>query len=345
MPSDLENKGRNAFSKSVTNCPGASQIDSGLAPALTDALTRLCASLDAVALALARASSVLPAPPAGACAPPPPGPHPDAPGTLLELANACLRAKAAANVRPRYLRQLRSSLSILLDFLGEERAPHHVRPADVAAWLDSRPDWSPRTRLTYLTDARTLFAFAVRRQFLGDNPALRVEKPRLDPKPAKIHSPAEVRQVLRTARTLDPDLCRLLAVQYFAGVRPAEAALLSEADFGPVALRIEGHKSKTRRRRIVEITPTLRAWLDAGGTLPLRNLTKRWRAVREASGIAWPGDVTRHTFCTYAVATHGAKWTAAQAGHSEGVLFATYRELTTPEAAGEFWALRPARDT
>lgn len=37
-----------------------------------------------------------------------------------------------------------------------------------------------------------------------------------------------------------------------------------------------------------------------------------------------------------------AATTAMEAGHSETMLFAHYRALVTPEAAAEFWAIRPS---
>lgn len=52
--------------------------------------------------------------------------------------------------------------------------------------------------------------------------------------------------------------------------------------------------------------------------------------------------VVRHSFVSYHLAAFGsASKTANEAGHSEAMLFRHYRELVTPAAAGEFWALRP----
>ena len=65
-------------------------------------------------------------------------------------------------------------------------------------------------------------------------------------------------------------------------------------------------------------------------------------AVVRAAGVEWPHNVTRHTWASYHLAQFGsAARTAIQAGHTETVLFRHYRELVTPEAAREFWSIRP----
>jgi len=76
--------------------------------------------------------------------------------------------------------------------------------------------------------------------------------------------------------------------------------------------------------------------------LPLRDVnTQLWDLTR-ALPFPWPRNVTRHSFCSY----HLAEWqnagkTALEAGHTEAMLFAHYREIVTKEAATAFWALRP----
>lgn len=191
-------------------------------------------------------------------------------------------------------------------------------------------------------DARTLFAFALRRDLVRTNPAAAVEMPRREDLPPGIHTPAQVKRVLETARGTDLDVCRLLAVQYFAGLRPAEAARISDADIAGGFVRVSGVNSKTRQRRLVTIQPALEAWLGVGGSLPVLNRVRRYYRVRKAAGVPWSHDVTRHSFVSYHLAHfRSAAGTAMEAGHSEAILFRHYRELVTPAAAAEFWAIRP----
>lgn len=101
-------------------------------------------------------------------------------------------------------------------------------------------------------------------------------------------------------------------------------------------------KSKTRRRRLVTIEPALAAWLALGGRLPLRDVNTRLWRLTSALPFPWPANVTRHSFVSYHLAAFGsASRTALEAGHTEQVLFNNYREIVTPEAGREFWAIRP----
>jgi len=108
----------------------------------------------------------------------------------------------------------------------------------------------------YLSDVRTLFNFAIRRGYLDLNAASGVELPALDGTAIiAIHSPEQVRQVLETARKWDIDVCRHLAVRYFAGVRSAEAHRLREDPAELLALLlggghwrgVRGHRGEARR--------------------------------------------------------------------------------------------------
>jgi integrase len=65
---------------------------------------------------------------------------------------------------------------------------------------------------------------------------------------------------------------RCLAVRYFAGLRTSEAVALAEAEIKEGFIEVTARKAKTRRRRLVEIQPVLRAWLDLGGVLPLQRI-------------------------------------------------------------------------
>ena len=265
--------------------------------------------------------------------------------TVREAVNEFLVAKARAGRSDRYLRQLRVSLSSF----ARGRAVTEldaVTLADVERWLYGQ-DWSARTMRGYLADVRTLFHFAVRRGYAAGAGACAVELPGISgggDSPG-IHTAAEVTSVLEAARRADLDVCRHLAVRYFAGVRSAEAHRLREENLKIEAgcVEIPAAKAKTRRRRLVVIQPALAAWLALGGVLRALSPDSVRRVIR-ASGVAWPANVTRHTFCSHHLAAfENAGKTALEAGHSEAVLFAHYRALVMAREAAAFWGLRPAR--
>ena len=267
--------------------------------------------------------------------------------TVADLINDFLLAKAAAGRSDRYLRQIRISLSSFAK--GRLRAPATaVSVKDIEAWVFGQ-DWAPRTQRGYLADVSTLFNWARRRGLVEGNPAGAVEIARDPGRPPAIHTPAQAAQALEIARKSDLTTCRALAIRYFGGLRSAEAARLVESDIHLERgfIKVSAEKAKTRRRRLVTIQPTLRAWLALGGALPFgvgSNRHREFTARVKAAGVPWPNNVTRHSFVSYHLAQFGsAAKTALEAGHSEAMLFAHHRELVTPEAAAEYWAIRPAQ--
>jgi integrase len=265
--------------------------------------------------------------------------------TVVDLVNEFLLAKARAGRGDRYLRQLRVCLK---NFAGgrARTAIDQVDVVQVEKWMQDQ-EWSARTQRGYLSDVRTMFNYAVRRGYVDRNPAAGVELPVLDGETKiEIHSAEQVRQVLEAARRADLDVCRHLAVRYFAGVRSAEAHRLRETDIklDQNLIEVPAVKSKTRARRLVTIQPNLRAWLDLGGELrAVGDMTVR--AVIRLSKVTWSHNVTRHSFVSYHLAQfNNAGKTALEAGHTEQMLFKHYRALVTPAAAAEFWAILPKKE-
>lgn len=263
--------------------------------------------------------------------------------TIAQAVNDFLTAKLRAGKSDRYVRTMLNSLSKFARGRGS-RPLGSVTFAEIEKWL-AASDWNATTRRGYLRDVRTLYFFAVRRNWTASNPAAAVELPERAAGAVGIHTPKQVAIVLNLARDHDPTLCRALAVRYFAGLRSSECDRMTEADILERSIQVRAENAKTRRRRLVLIAPVLRSWLALGGELPLRDVNDRMRkftAAVKAQGVPWPHNVTRHSFVSYHLA-HGesAAKTALQAGHSEAMLFQHYREIVTPEAAAEFWALTP----
>jgi integrase len=272
-----------------------------------------------------------------AAAPPPPA----APRrTVQEVGNEFLVSKARTGKSPRYLLEIRNSLALL--FAGRMLRPvHTITAEEIENWANAK-EHGTRTRRNSITNARIFFGFAQRRGYTADNPAAAIELPPADNKPVEIMPPAHVAAVMQTAFQMDLDICRLLAVQFFAGLRSSEAMRLVETEIGAKYIEVKAEKCKTRRRRLVTISPTLRAWLDIGGALPVQSVWARLVAIKRASGVPYPANAARHSFCSYHLAHFGSPaQTAMQAGHSEAMLFAHYRELVTPETAQVFWNIRP----
>lgn len=270
-----------------------------------------------------------------------PGPDPNG-LTVVELVNEFMLAKARAGRSDRYLRQLRV---VFLNFKsGRGRAPiDTVSAQELERWIGSQ-NWSARTARNYLSDVRTMFNFAVKRGYLPRNPAAGVELPVLDGKsPIHIHTPEQTRTVLDKLRRANLDVCRRVAIRYFAGLRSSEANRIRECDLklDQDLIEVTAANSKTRSRRLVAIQPNLRAWLDLGGELRGMGDRTVLEMIR-LTKVPWEHNVTRHSFVSYHLAQFGnAGRTALESGHSEAMLFKHYRALVTPSVAAQYWQIVP----
>lgn len=265
---------------------------------------------------------------------------------LGELVRKFVLEKEAKSCRPRHLRKIKNTLKRFIagraDLAVNEVTADHIRE------FINRNGWKPATRKSYLIDLRSFFAFAVRQKFHRDDPSTAVEFPILDDKPPGILSVPTGSKVVETCQRTDPNLQPFVAVTLFAGMRTQEALRLTEDDLLPDFIEVKAHKAKTRRRRLIPITPQIRAWLEAGakaeGTLPPENWQRRRKKVRVRAGVfkGWPQNASRHSFVSYFYAkSKSASETAAIAGHSEQMLFAHYREVVNPADADAFFGLLP----
>ena len=83
-----------------------------------------------------------------------------------------------------------------------------------------------------------------------------------------IFSSSDVSKLLTTARANDPGLVPYLALGVFTGIRPDEIMRLNWRDIGQTDVEIGATKAKTRKRRLVTLSPNLSDRLALGGALP-----------------------------------------------------------------------------
>jgi integrase len=290
--------------------------------------------------------------------------------TLSQAINECVVAKSAGGRRPRYLQQFEGVLRSFEAGRGETLVSR-LEAGQIEAWLNGN-GWQPATRRSYLIDLRTLFSWCVRRGVLIENPAERVERVLLEEKPPGILTVDQCRRLLEAAkaenRKQKAEMIPYIALGLFCGIRPEEISRLTwaDVDLKRGLVEVAGPRAKSRRRRLVTIPRNARDWLmvdglrvdrKAKGPICQPNFRRRWNELREAAGFSlstinhqpstsaeWPHDALRHSFASYHLAAHQSQdKTAHELGHgSTAMLFAHYRELVTPAAARQFWAITPA---
>jgi hypothetical protein len=204
---------------------------------------------------------------------------------------------------------------------------------------------------SYLVDVRTLFAFAVKRKYVRDNPALAVDLPKVDENPPGIVTPAQARAILNASIDFAPDALPVVVLSLFGGLRRAEAEQIEWTEISDEFVEVKAHKAKTRQRRLVPISPQLRAWLDTakavGGKLPALNYADKLKLILEKAKLRaeWPQNALRHSFASYHFAKHkNENETAALMGNSPQMVFQHYRELVRPAEAESFFAIMPPPD-
>jgi integrase len=152
---------------------------------------------------------------------------------------------------------------------------------------------------------------------------------------------------------LAKDLCDpWIALQGLGGLRLEEALRLDWREVFTIAghVEISTSKSKTRSRRLVEISPALEQWLapfrGCEGHLGARwakvnDYVRDFAALRNRLKIPSRKNGLRHGFCTFHFALHNNEnLTAAQAGNSPAMIHAHYRGLATKSEAERWFSVR-----
>ena len=259
--------------------------------------------------------------------------------SVAEAVKELLQAKRGANLRPVYITSLAGYLARFAKG-RETRAVESVTTAEVEEFLSQFKN--PNSRATWLNRVSTLFAFAVRRDFISKNPCAALERITVDRRAPFILSPAQAETLLRVA----PTLCKpYLVLGLFAGIRPAELLRLKWADVCLETQTVKVNEAKTRRRRIVPLHARAVALLAAcplrtGAIAPSNMTVRRFkRQGRVALGLpSWPSDLLRHTAASYLLALHGdAGKVATMLGNSSSVLLSHYHQPVRQEDCSAFW--------
>jgi integrase len=195
--------------------------------------------------------------------------------------------------------------------------------------------------------AHLLFEFAVARGYAMDNPAAKVERPKIRNGEVEIFTPGETRRLLAAATE---DFLPCLALGMFAGLRSAEIERLEwkDIDLKQAHVVVSASNAKTASRRIVPVAENLAVWLVpyAGRTGKVWQggwLYKAQQDTAKAAGLDWKANGCRHSCASYMFAlTNDAGRIAGFLGNSAAVIHRHYRQLATPADAQKFFSIQPA---
>jgi integrase len=221
------------------------------------------------------------------------------------------------------------------------------------AYFAALGEFSPKTRNHYRNAVKTLFLWAVRRDYLPPthrlNESAGLTREKANTAEIEFYTPAEFRKLLAAA---DEPLRLLIAIGGLTGLRTAELLRLTWADLWrvPGFLEVTAQKAKTRQRRLIPICPALEQWLaphraqTEGLLWPGHEVTfqQHFRELCEAAGLPRKANGLRHSYVTFVYVLHGETVAAQNAGHAPAMLHANYRGLATREEAERWFAVAPA---
>lgn len=256
-----------------------------------------------------------------------------------------LTAKAADNLRPRYLEDLRSRLHRFAADFGTWKCSD-VTPAEIDRWLRALA-LAPLTRNTFRMRLGVLFQFAKQQGWVSANPLVDVPTAKVTPNVPGILTPEQAARLLESAST---ETLPVFALGLFAGLRSAEIARLEwkHIRWEERLIEVPALSSKTASRRLVTMAPNLIAWLEPyrgeQGKIVSPNHVRRMVLDKKRAGIIdWPSNGARHSFASYHLAAFkDAPALSLELGHVRPqTVFAHYRELVIPAEAEKFWKITP----
>jgi len=264
--------------------------------------------------------------------------------TLAEVAEQFAASRRQAGLSAHYVDQCRKVVRDLAQgFPG--RSLTDLKTSELDAWLGAF-----KLGATSKNDIRRMLTtcgnWAEKQGYLlkGANPFLGMVQYKETKTPVSIFTPENIASLLQKA---DATLRPFLALGAFAGLRTAELQRLdwSEIDLDRGFITVAASKAKTRQRRLVPIAENLKLWLaplrQTSG--PICHHQRPQRPVADlCEGFTWAKNGLRHSFISYRLAIlHDTARVALEAGNSPEVIFGHYRELVTPDAAKEWFAVQP----
>jgi site-specific recombinase XerD len=286
--------------------------------------------------------------------------------TLLKACNDFVASRKSDNRKERYLANLESQMKAIREEFGGGVMIDTISKPKLEVFLlgltgkDEDVPATPKTRINFIITLNALFNYAVEQGWRGENPAAKISRPSLDEVATAILTPEDAKKLLdEGCKPAHADVFPALLIQLFAGPRRSEIPHIEYEWIRDRYLRLE--KTKIRKKRAVEVSETLLAWLQ-----PFRNRTGRIFApediefnpedtrnlediytlrllrVADEAKVALPRNVLRHTAITYRDALTGdLAGSASWAGNSTRVIEMHYRGAATKDDALKFYALKP----
>jgi integrase len=269
--------------------------------------------------------------------------------TVAEAVAEFIVAKTAAKRSDRHLQDIKYRLGKFRDSFCCDLAD--VGELGLRKFLDGLK-LSPRSQNNFRTTIISFFRWAKKKKYLPSDwdEFASIETVEDGAGEIEIFTPEELAALLTHA---DAKLIPFLVIGAFAGLRSSEFCRLDWQDIGKGEGKFIEVKAanarKTRQRRLVPISESLKAWLKpftkkSGLVWEYKDtyLYELLEVVTAKAKVPWKNNGLRHSFISYRVAeTEDVNKVALEAGNSPQMIFRNYRELVTPKDAARWFSIKP----
>lgn len=288
--------------------------------------------------------------------------------TLWQGADTYIRSLRQQNLNESYIIHARRIMERLCEAFGDTLLTE-IKRENLELWLDKLP-YSPVTKRNYRSTIRAAWTFFERKEWIEKNIAVALKCPKILKEEIGILSVQEAEQLLRANENEDREICGLLALGLFAGMR---SSAIPRVEFEEINFKIRGiltpaGKTKKGRRNYIEKLPdNLWAWLErtpktafgwndrkfkkrkecafrrAELLVSAHDIKKLAKKGIKASLKLPPHNAMRHSFASYHVAwKREFQDTALIMSHKNtGILFDHYRGIATQTDAEKYFNIYP----
>lgn len=242
---------------------------------------------------------------------------------------------------------------------------------DLETWISKIP-YSPVTKKNYRSTIRAAWTYFERKEWITRNVATRLKSEPIIRGEIGILTVEETEKLLRANEKEDPEICGLMALGLFAGMRTSAIPRVEhhEINFTDKGILTPAPKTKKKRRDYLENLPdNLWAWLKQTPETAFgwceRKYKKRRRAAMRRAGLLVtiedvrnladkgipakrkvpPHNCFRHSFPSYDIALHrNFQDTALKLSHKgTNILFEHYRGIAKKEDAEKYFNIYPSK--
>jgi Site-specific recombinase XerD len=184
---------------------------------------------------------------------------------LITLWNACdnyIRNMREIGKPESHVVRVRRILESLCDDYGD-RFLESLTRKELENWLNSIP-YGPNTKRNYKAIVRTAWSYFEQNEWIMKNIVTKLKSEKIIRGEVEILTVDDVEKLLRANETADPEICGLMAIGLFAGMRSSAISRIDydELHFDTKSIHTPAHKTKIGRRHIIEGLPdNLWEWL------------------------------------------------------------------------------------